>query len=466
MKIRHRITLWVACAGFLTSLVFSLVVFLEMREEPLEILDSQLKADAVQVVRQLGRAGGNADNDQPKILLVSPAHYWIKVYDRGMHPVFQTELSRVVNIPFHGDKGEQGYMISARVPRDRIYINQDDGDEVTFRVRVIAENIAGSPCLVQIAKPIEHLEKEYIDLLTAICIGMVVSTGLLIGLSYLAAGRIVQPIGTINRLARKINENTLDKRIPLGKNHDEIHELAKCLNEMFDGLHFSFARQKQFLADASHELKSPIAILRLFFEEAVLRSDLPENMRQELESQGRNVMRMDRLVRALLELSALEITSSLTIERFDLVALARSVATDFALLMERAGIELDIDMPSRLDIRGDRDRIRRALINIFDNAIKYNEEGGRVQLALAGEKDGARLTLRNTGPGIAKEDLSRVFDQFYRVDKSRSTEYGGAGLGLAIVRQIVRLHHGAVSIDSVPGKWTRAEIFLPRHHGD
>ncbi len=466
MKIRHRITLWVACAGFLTSLVFSLVVFLEMREEPLEVLDSQLKADAVLVARQLGRAGGNAGDRESKILLVSPSHYWIKVYDRGMHPIYQTELSRRVNLPFYRDKGEQGYMISAHVPRDRIYINRDDGDEVTFRVRVIAENIAASPCLVQIARPIEHLEKEYIDLLTAICIGMVVSTGLLIGLSYLAAGRIVKPIGTINRLAREINENTLDKRIPLGKNHDEIHELAHCLNEMFDGLHFSFARQKQFLADASHELKSPLAMLRLFFEEAMLRSDLPENLRQELENQGRNVMRMDRLVKTLLELSALEITPALTLEMLDLVALARSVASDFALLMERAGIKLDADMPSRLDIRGDRDRIRRALINIFDNAIKYNEEGGRIQLVLAGEDNGARLTLRNTGPGIAKEDLTRVFDQFYRVDKSRSTEYGGAGLGLAIVRQIVRLHHGTVSIDSAPGKWTRVEIFLPHHHRD
>ena len=359
------------------------------------------------------------------------------------------------------DKGEEAYMASAYVPKKRIDLHQDDEDEVTFRVRVIAKNIKDAPYLIQIAEPVGSLEEETFDLLAAIGIGLAVSTILLAGLSYVLAGRIVKPIAAINRLAREINENTLKKRIPLGKSRDEIHELTTRLNQMFDRLQFSFARQKQFLADASHELKSPIAMLRLFFDEAIQNRDLPEAFHKQLDTQGRNVLRMDRLVRNLLELSVLEIKSSLTLEPFNIAGLARSVAADFAPLMEKEKIRLEIEMPQQVEIIGDKDKIRRALINIFDNAVKYNKKEGCINFTVTEKKGRIHLSLYNTGLGIPEEDLPRVFDQFYRVDKSRSTRYGGAGLGLAIVKEIVRLHKGTISIDSRQGLGTRVDIFLP-----
>ena len=464
MNIRHRIMVWVAGAGLLTSLVFSLVVFWELREQPLKMMDSQLKATAAAVAGQLARVQRSSAS-MPKI--VSPPsseRYWIKVYDQHLRTVYQSEMSRVVDLPLYRDKDEEAYMISAYVPKKRIDLHQDDEDEVTFRVRVITKNIKGAPYLIQIATPLGNLEEETFDLLAAIGIGLAVSTALLAGLSYVLAGRIVKPISAINRLAREINENTLEKRIPLGKSHDEIHELTTRLNQMFDRLQFSFARQKQFLADASHELKSPIAMLRLFFDEAVQRRDLPETFHQQLDTQGRNVLRMDRLVKNLLELSILEIKASLTLEPFNIADLARSVVADFVPLMERAKIRPETEIPQQLEVRGDKDKIRRALINIFDNAIKYNKEEGCIKFTVTEENDRIHLSLYNTGPGIPKEDLPKVFDQFYRVDKSRSTRYGGAGLGLAIVREIVRLHKGTVSIDSSPGAWSRIDITLPQRH--
>lgn len=453
---------WVAGAGLVSSLVFSLVVFWEMREQPLRIMDSQLKATAVAVAIELAKvqtpqAGG------PEVMLpLSSEHYWIRVYDHNRHTVYQSALSKVVDLPLYGGKGEDGYMVSAYVPRKRADLHQDDDGEVAFRVRTVAAYISGKPYLIQIAKPVEDLEDETLDLLAAIGIGLAVSAALLLGLSYVLAGRIIKPISAINRLARDINENTLQQRIPLGKSRDELHELADCLNRMFDRLQLSFARQKQFLAAASHELKSPIAILRLFFDEANQRSDLSDDLHQQLNNQGRNVLRMDRLVRTLLELSALEIRASLTLELFNITDLARLVLQDFAPLMERAGIKLESEMPQQLLIRGDYERIRRALINILDNAVKYNAEQGRIQFKIAGKKGWLHLSLYNTGPGIPKEDLPKVFDQFYRVDKSRSTQLGGTGLGLSIVREIVRLHEGSIAIDSQQGLWTRVDIYLPQ----
>lgn len=353
-------------------------------------------------------------------------------------------------------------MVNEHIPTKQPGLHQGDKGQISFHVRVFSKNIKGKPYLIQIAKPMEDLDEEASELFVAIGIGLAVSTVILIGLSYVLAGRIVKPIAVINRLAREINENTLQKRIPLSHSHDEIYELATRLNQMFDRLQFSFARQKQFLADASHELKSPIAMLRLFFDEAIQNRNLPSTLQHQLEAQGHNVLRMDRLVKTLLELSILEIKASLKPEPFDITDLGHSVLADFLPLMEISKIRMETEMPLQLEIHGDRDKLRRLFINIFDNAIKYNVEGGQIRLSISENSDSIHLSLYNTGPGISKEDLQKVFDQFYRVEKSRSVKYGGAGLGLSIVKEIVRLHAGTVFIESEPGRWTQVNIILPQ----
>jgi two-component system OmpR family sensor kinase len=461
MKIRHKITLWVAGAGLLTSLAFTLVVFIEMREQPLAILDSQLESTAVVLARQLTNEPKPFATDHPAVPSISGRLYWIKVLDPSLNPVYQTALATLVDLPLYRDQRDEGYTVSAHIPKGSFDLHRNEKEEATFRVRVIEAEIAGVPCLIQIARPMEDLEKEFSGLLAALGIGFAVSTVMLVLVSYLFAGRIVSPVAAISRLTREINEKTLEKRIPLGRNHDELRELSVSLNRMFDRLQYSFARQRQLIADASHELKSPVAMLRLFFEEALQRQDLPEAFQKQVSSQVQHVLRMDRLIKALLELSVLELKESLTLEPFSLTEVVRSVLEDFSPLMKDAGIRLQIDLPERLKMRGDKDNIQRVLINLVDNAVKYNTADGEIRFA-AMEKDGfVHVSLFNTGPGIPKDEQEKVFEQFYRVEKSRSPEYGGAGLGLAIVKQIVRLHHGHVSIDSMPGAWTRIDTTLP-----
>jgi two-component system, OmpR family, sensor kinase len=461
MKIRHKITLWVAGAGLLTSLAFTLVVFFEMREQPLEILDSQLESTAVALAKRLASDSKPFEVDRSTALFIPGQLYWIKVFDANLNPVYHSDLAALVELPFYRDRGDDGYTASAHIPRGSFALNQNEKDQVAFRVRVIKAEIAGTPCLIQIARPMEKLEEELSGLLAALGIGLTVSTLMLVIVSYVFAGRIVRPVAAISRLTREINEKTLEKRIPLGPNHDELYELSVSLNRMFDRLQYSFARQRQFLADASHELKSPVAMLRLFFEEAAQHQELPEALQDQLSTQVHHVLRMDRLIKTLLELSVLELKESLALESFSLTDLVRSVLEDFSPFMSDAGIRLTVRMPERLDMRGDKDKIRRLLINIVDNAVKYNQANGEVRLE-AREKDGAvHLALTNSSPGIPKDAREKVFEHFYRVEKSRSPEYGGAGPGLAIVKQIVRLHHGRVSIDSVSGEWTRIDIILP-----
>ncbi|MBL7208441.1 MAG: HAMP domain-containing histidine kinase, partial [Desulfobacterales bacterium] len=235
----------------------------------------------------------------------------------------------------------------------------------------------------------------------------------------------------------------------------------KSLNRMFDRLQYSFAMQKQFIVDASHELKSPITLLSLFLEDSTHRQDLPESFRLSLIRQVDILQRMSRLVKNLLDLSALEMKESLAVTELDLPDLVKSVHEDYAEVVEARQIEMVIDIPEDLVIRGDRDYLHRAMVNLVDNAIKYNTKGGRIEITVEAKNTNVYVSISNSGKGIPEEDINRVFEQFYRVEKSRSLQHGGSGIGLAIVKRIIELHGGSISIESEPDAWTRVNIYLP-----
>lgn len=456
MKIRYKVTCWITGAGLLISLIFSLVIFVEMREQLYDLLDTELNETAQTIEACLSSQSATPPNLQA-CLSAFDTHFWIKVYDAERHLVYRSTYSSIANIPL-GDPDDGSYTFETRTLSDRSAHHRRHPHETVFRVRVIR---AGPHYLVQVAMPMENLVHEIRELLASIGIGLLVSTLLLVIISYVVAGRILRPIGVINRLSREIDEKSLDKRIPLGESRDELYHLSSSLNRMFDRLQYSFEKQKQFLAAASHEMKSPAAMLRLFFEGAVQRGDLPPSLRSQLIRQSQVALRMERLIKDFMDLSVLELDNTLNIEQFSLSELIRSLLEDFSLILGEKQIRTHVHLSGELRIQADRDKIRRLLINLLDNAVKYNVTGGEIQLAAAEDKNGVTLTLFNTGPGIPPEDLKRVFDQFYRVEKSRSTQYGGAGLGLPIVEQIARRHGGTAAIESEPGSWTRVRITLP-----
>lgn len=461
IKIRYKIMLWVAGAGLATSLVFSTAVFLEMREQPLELLDAQLTAMAASLGRQMaGEQHLQTAGTSTRILLASERD-WIRVYDEQMRLLYQSALAEVVNLPLSQEKKSDASTVTVPLPKNSLFLSHGEGNEISFRALVVSGDIAGKLRLIQIARPLERFDDELGDLLAAIGVGLLVSTILLLCVSYALSGQIIKPIVLITRRAREINAHTLEKRIPVGKSRDEIFELATCMNQMFDRLQLSFSRQKQYLSDASHELKSPMAMLRIFFEEASLRHGLPPAFQQQLQTQERNVRRMERLVKTLLELSLLEVKNSLNMERFCMAGLIRSVLDDFMPLLEKEQISLASDLPQRLDMRGDKDALRRVMINIMDNAVKYNRGNGQIHILATQIDNRIVISVYNTGLGIPAAELTNVFKQFYRVEKSRSLQYGGSGLGLAMVRKIVRMHGGSVHMDSVEGKWAKITVELP-----
>lgn len=459
MKMRTKIALWITGAGLISSLFFSLVVFFEMVEQPLQILDSELKSVGKSVVELLDQEQIPITSEKMPKTPFFVRKYWIRVYDHNKKTVYESDLASLINLPLHDDSHR--YTVQIHFPKERLNLNQDNGDNIAFRVRILKLPVKNQTFLVQIAKPMEKLDEELFDLIIFLILGLAASTILLILLSYFIAGRVLEPISTIGNLAKEINEKTLNKRIPVGKSRDELHQLATALNRMFDRLQYSFIRQREFLASAAHELKTPITMLRLFMDEAVQKQEIDEPFKQQLISQRLNLFRMDRLVKSLLDLSSLELKGIMEKQDINISAMIESLLEDFSAVMNAADISLDANLQENLHLPGDRDKIRRLLINILDNAIKYNYEGGKIELEASGNEESITISLLNTGPGIPEADLEKVFDQFYRVEKSRSAQYGGAGLGLAIVRQIVKLHKGSVEMKSDAKSWTRITITLP-----
>lgn len=466
MTIRKKIAILIAGAGFLASLVLSGVLFLEMMEEPLRIIDSELEST--------GRMGAHMllAREKKTGLPPTPAfpetdRYWFKIYDqKSRDTLYQSHLATLVDIPL----AEPSFRstVSTIIPREQINLGQDRHNEVTFRIRTFSFTVDGTPLILQIGRPIETLEEEMLDMVIGLAGGLAFSTMFLLVISYFVAGMILKPIGAIGDLAKDINERNLARRIPVGAGRDEFSELARTINRMFDRLQHSFARQKRFLANTSHDLKTPLTMLRLFNDEVISQNqeDLPGFLRESLLKQNVQVLRMERLVKNLLELSSLEIAESITPEPIDLTNLMESLLEDYRLLADTHSIRINVQIPKDLTIKGDPEQITRALSNILDNALKYNRNGGEIHLDLKKIDRAVMLNITNTGPGIPEYEIDKVFDQFYRVERSRSPEYGGSGLGLAIVKRIIELHGGSVKIESEPGAWTRINIILPNEFSE
>ncbi len=457
MKIRNKITLWIALTSITAALGFAVFVFVEFLEEPVKLIDAELghMAEAL-VSRNIALAGGGGAVDASR-LPFPPGLYWIRVSDARGRVLYRSRLAAAINLP---ERGEKAWFFETIIPRDRFQLGQDSHDEVTFRINRRMIRVDGRDYRVMIAKPVEEIEEELIDLVCEVVAGLVTFT-LLFGLaSYFIAGRILAPVEAINRLARKITGHTLDRRIPVGDNRDELSELSRTLNLMFDRLQHSFTRQKQFLAAAAHELKSPLTLMMLSQEELLRRSDNSAELAEELERQLDTMRRLKLLLNKLLDLSRLEIGDGIIPEEMAPGSLAVSLLEEYRELIDHEGLAVTGDIAAETRMQGDPGKIRRLLINLLDNAIRYNRPGGRIEFDVTAAGDGINIRIGNSGPGVPVVDITRVFDQFYRVEKSRSRDSGGSGLGLTIARRIVELHQGRIGLTS-RDDWTEVTVHLP-----
>lgn len=320
----------------------------------------------------------------------------------------------------------------------------------------------GLVAIIQVGSSLEEVEEILRSLIYIFAIGIVASVVIASAIGWFLAKKALSPVAGITNKAQSIGAENLDERIPINGPMDEIGSLAATINEMIERLEESFKRIKQFTGDASHELKTPLTVLKGEMEVALRGKPDPDYMREVLSSSLEEIDRMSIIVRNLLDLAKIDVekeasskvevcVDNVLSERFEQL---KRVALD-------RGVELDILRNKPATVCGDPVRIGQLFYNLIDNAIKYTPGGGKVELSCGVESGQAVVRIRDTGIGIAEEDLPYIFDRFYRVDKARTRDAGGAGLGLSICKEIVNSLRGVIDVESEAGGGTTFTVILP-----
>ncbi len=298
-------------------------------------------------------------------------------------------------------------------------------------------------------------------LIILLLLPMAVAISLAIG--YAIAGRVLAPISTITRKVEEIGAENLSERLPVGVSGDEFCRLATVFNQTFARIEDSFARLRRFTADASHELRTPLAAIRSIGETALYSRREGVDCREAISSMLEEADRLTRLVDSLLTLSRADSGScNLKLETTDLRKLAADVTECLHVLAEEKSQLLSLEAPEPVYVDVDPETMRQALINLLDNAIKYTPCNGEIRVVVGRTPEGeAFVGVVDNGPGIPPEHHDKIFDRFYRVDKGRSREVGGTGLGLTIARWGVGANNGRLEFKSEEGRGSDFRIVLP-----
>jgi heavy metal sensor kinase len=309
------------------------------------------------------------------------------------------------------------------------------------------------------ASPIKDVLRRF---LVSLFVGLIVVLALAIWGGFLVIKWALAPVKKMMSTAEEITSHHLDKRLAVVETGDEIASLSKSLNQMISRLDESFQSVNRFTADASHELRTPLTIIRGELETSLLDKSLSKNVRETIYSLIEETENLSKIVQCLLSLSRLD-SGSAQMERvrLNLADLVSTTTDQMVPLADEKHVTLTSQAQGRVEIEGDRVRLKQVVVNLLDNAIKYTPEGGTVTVGVNVFDRQAQLEISDTGPGIPASDLPHVFDRFFRADGIRLGTTEGAGLGLSIVQSICSAHGGVVKAENHPNGGCRFIVQLP-----
>ncbi len=283
-----------------------------------------------------------------------------------------------------------------------------------------------------------------------------------VGVGWFLAGRALKPFEEVARTAGQITSENLNTQIVTQHKELEVQSLVQSFNAMVGRLERSFRQMRQFNADAAHELRTPLAILQGENEIALRSRNVPDEIRSVLASNLEELDRLTRIVNDMLTLAEAEAGKQvLNKKSIELRRILLDLMEQVRLLAAEKRVHLTASELAEARLNADELWIRRALLNVLDNAIKYSREGGQIEIRAVVQDPYVRIWIRDHGIGIAREDLPRIFDRLYRADPARGRASGGVGLGLSLVRWIVEAHDGRIQVESLPERGTTFEILLP-----
>ncbi len=471
LGIRLQLMLWYT-AVFSALLLFTGAFFYQHLEHSLEAsLDSTLQVRAQQIAGGITWSGGtitvrDVTGDLPG--------FDANPNDQRLSPVDVNNGALVRLLNAHGTLLHQTPAFRAlRVPAESITqplqgtpwqgpVTTSDGQEVLLVSRALTEN-GQLFAVIQVGESLAQLHTLLHELVgELLVVGLLVLLACAVG-SYWLAARAFAPIQRLAVAARRIKAGDLRSRVTVPRAHDEVQYLALTLNEMIDSLDQAFSRQRRFVADASHELRTPVAVIRSKTDVALLGATTQQDYVTVLQGINAEAERLGHLISDLLALArGDEGRTQFEREPVRLDLVAGAVAANADLLAAERGITLEVQAPRPVTILGDEARLIQVVMNLVENAVRYTNPGGCVTVTVEARQNQAHLCVRDTGIGIAPEHLPHIFERFYRADAARRRTGGSSsGLGLSIVEWVVHAHGGAVSVESQLGQGSCFTVTLP-----
>ncbi len=442
--LRAQVTLWSVGVVTIALALFAAGAAWSLRQELIENLDKDIKAEAhdffialkQQRVDWRDRRSVEALFDQSKRLR------YLEIRNDAGHVLYRSQEL---------EKGPAFLML--RIPKQNIAWNGRALRFGVFHQDGIVLGIGSET--KEITETVAQLLLAYVVVLPMVIVA--VGFG-----AWWIARRAVAPVKAIAAQAETISASDLNQRLPAPSSQDEIAHLTSVLNGMFDRLQRSFDQVARFTSDASHELKTPLALMRAEAEAALNASNLGPDQRELCANVIKQCLQLSQIIDGLLFLSRADNRHlALEQETVDLTSLVRELQEDAEILALPLSLILQCNLPSELRVRGDRRLLSRALMNLIDNAIKHNRPGGAVVISALVQHETAVLTIRNNGRGIFGEAKEKVFDRFYRGDSLNGEIAAGHGLGLSIAREIARAHNGDITLLRSDRQWTEFCITLP-----
>ena len=330
-----------------------------------------------------------------------------------------------------------------------------------FRISKKETDIGGSTFLIISAENINERTNELKIILISLIFSFMIFF-IIIGIAgYIFSGYLLKPINVITKRINYISSDNLSERITTFKQKDEIGILTLSINNLIERLEDSFLLQKNFISNVSHELKTPLSILRLSIDSVLNYENLPNAYQEKLSSSLEVIYSMNFLIKKLLLLARLdEVKNPLQIETFDISEMLKKLHNTFSVIALDKGLKIIFQAENiPIQINADKELLYIALFNILENALKYTEKGN-ITIYLNDEKEFISILIKDTGIGIPSNQIEKIFDRFYRIDTNKKTE--GHGIGLSITKKIIELHKGKIDVKSKTGTGTEFTLILKK----
>jgi len=448
--LKLKLTLWYVMLLLIVITAFSITIYVSLEKMIINNEDSLLKTQSQQIISSIDIENGKVKiTDEP--FYINTNFYGALLSYPDLKPLETNIPNDVLNKYTKNSTNFIGTFktISSGDDHFRIYSSPIYSDNKILAIIVLSQ-------------PLNLMETSMKNLSSIILflIPIVIFVAIIGGL--LISNRALKPISHMINIAREISVGDLSKRLNLTYTNDEIGRLAQTFDIMIERLENSFKRQKQFTHDASHELRTPVAVIQSQAESALNTKRSDEEYIKALTVILDEAKHMGKLISNLLFLARSDSNSeNLTMENLNYSEIVEGVVLELQPIASNNNIDLKLIKNEPSYILGDQTRITQLLYNIIDNAIKYTLPGGKIKVYVENKKDYIKTSIEDTGIGISQEDISHIFERFYRSDKSRSRKDGGTGLGLSISNWIATVHGGKIDVTSKIGKGSIFTIWLP-----